>query len=416
MTTDTPETVPQADEPTFQYSAFISYSHKDAAFASWLHKRLEAFRFPAYDGRVLTKNRKFPLSPAFRDLEELAASGDLGESIRRALDGAHALVILCSPSAAASPWVNKEISHFLSLGRHEHILPVLVEGEPVYGGEGAPANAAFPPALKDDPTENLWIDARGLESKDRVFARIAAGLLGVTFDQVWKRKQRAERMRAITTTAAAILIGLPLLTFGWTAAQPIRMADCPIDRLVFSNGWQKNSDTGEKMVVQRVGRAEYGMCEGKEVKWDAKAATGMDCRGPYGETVFSGTFYGSDPHNSAELKQIAITSVYPTYHIEPGAPCCWWNVKTTETADEIFKDERFAWYKPGEAPALAEMPFNEIQLDNDVSTDDWEGFPKLLTASECNVDLVGRMGMAGKRVMGWFQNTGGDALTDDAAG
>src|SRR6185295_352592 len=142
------------------------------------------FRFPTYDGRKLTSNAKFPLSPAFRDLDELAASGDLGDSIRKALDKSNALIILCSKASAASPWVNREIEHWLTLGRHDRILQILLDGEPVLATPDGNPDAAFPPALKADPSENLWIDARGVESREHTFARIAAGLLGVSFDQI----------------------------------------------------------------------------------------------------------------------------------------------------------------------------------------------------------------------------------------
>ena len=32
----------------YKYSAFISYSHKDEKWASWLHKALETFKVPKY--------------------------------------------------------------------------------------------------------------------------------------------------------------------------------------------------------------------------------------------------------------------------------------------------------------------------------------------------------------------------------
>lgn len=390
-------TEPKPADPVFQYSAFISYSRKDAPFALWLHRRLEGFRFPAYDGRKLTRNAKFPLSPAFRDLDELAASGDLGDSIRKSLEASGALVVLCSPAAAASPWVNKEVEHFLALGRHERILPVLLAGEPVFAGPGAPADAAFPAAMKDDPTEALWIDARGVESKERIFARIAAGLLAVSFDQVWKRQQRAKRALAMMTAAAAVIVGLPLLAFAWQASQPINMAECPLDKLVFADGWLKNSPDSQMLRVSRVGQTNWGYCGDSEPQaWTPAMAGNLDCRGPYGDTVFEGDY-------RPEGETTTIRDLYITWHAEPGAPCCYWNVHSKDSVQEIFEDEKFKWFASGSAPALASMPFNEISLDqySTVEDDRFSG-GKTLTASECRVDFIGRTRMSMSKVAGWF--------------
>ena len=63
------------------YKAFISYSHRDAKWAKWLHRSLERYVVPldAYppeeqleaDGSK--RNRR--LTPVFRDRDEMPASG-----------------------------------------------------------------------------------------------------------------------------------------------------------------------------------------------------------------------------------------------------------------------------------------------------------------------------------------------------
>ena len=55
------------------------------------------------------------LTPIFRDRHELAASSDLGQTIRAALKQSRFLVVLCSPAAASSRWVNEEILAFKKL-------------------------------------------------------------------------------------------------------------------------------------------------------------------------------------------------------------------------------------------------------------------------------------------------------------
>jgi hypothetical protein len=393
----------------FQYSAFISYSRKDAQFALWLHRKLEALRFPVKDGRQPIRNRSHPLRPAFRDLDELAASGDLGDSIRRALEASGAIVVLCSPAAAASPWVDKEIQHFLSLGRTSRVLPVLVEGSPTHAGPGAPGTAAFPAALKELPNEPLWIDARkGTESRDRVFARIAAGLLGVSFDQIWKRQQRAARRTAVAATLAAIIVGVPLAAFAWEFSQPINMGACPIDKLTFEDSWLKGTGDAQKLVVRRVGQTSWNICNGEVVPWKEEQQTDPNCSlGPYGDTVFEGDF-------TPQSKMKAVNDVYITYHMESGAPCCMWNVHTKESVQEIFGDETFRWLKPGEAPSLSSMPFSEIKTEY-YSTVNYLDYSedKTMTASECRVDFVGRLRMFGNRMAGLFEPPPSDEILED---
>ncbi|HEV2043198.1 MAG TPA: toll/interleukin-1 receptor domain-containing protein, partial [Sphingomicrobium sp.] len=105
---------PGRTDDTPRYCAFLSYSHADTAQADWLHKAIERFAVPkGLVGRV-TANGAVPknLSPIFRDRHELAASSDLGQTIRAALKQSRFLIVLCSPAAAQSRWVNEEILTF----------------------------------------------------------------------------------------------------------------------------------------------------------------------------------------------------------------------------------------------------------------------------------------------------------------
>lgn len=94
-----------------RYRAFISYSHADADWARWLISRLETYRVPSR--LVGTQGEHGPigarLGAFFRDREELTAAGDLGATIRAALAQSEALVLVCSPAAARSRWVEAEV-------------------------------------------------------------------------------------------------------------------------------------------------------------------------------------------------------------------------------------------------------------------------------------------------------------------
>ena len=116
----------------FRYWAFISYSQRDAKWARWLHKKLETYKVPRELLGKRVSNRTIPrrLIPIFRDRDELPSAGDLSEKIREALEASHALIVICSPYAAVSPWVNEEVRTFKGLGRSQRVFPLIIDGEP----------------------------------------------------------------------------------------------------------------------------------------------------------------------------------------------------------------------------------------------------------------------------------------------
>ena len=96
------------------YWAFISYSHADEAWAPWLHLSLEKYRVPR---RLIGRPHTFgtvprDLRPVFRDRDELVSGPELSTAIHTALAGSRDLIVICSPRAARSPYVNEEIRQF----------------------------------------------------------------------------------------------------------------------------------------------------------------------------------------------------------------------------------------------------------------------------------------------------------------
>jgi tetratricopeptide (TPR) repeat protein len=190
------------------YKAFISYAHRDAAWARKIQRQLEDFRAPASD------DPKHPLRPVFLDRTELSSSPRLSDSIEKALRGSEALIVVCSPAAAQSKWVNEEILYFRRLGR-EAVFPVIVAGEPESHDVAA---ACFPPALRYElgadgelttqVREPLAADARsGNDGRDAVL-KLISGLLDVPFDtlKLRQQKRRIRQMLAFAGTAAAMVV------------------------------------------------------------------------------------------------------------------------------------------------------------------------------------------------------------------
>src|SRR6185437_4375963 len=134
-----------------KYWAFISYSHRDTRWADWLHRAIESYRPPRRLVGTSTPHGAVPkrLTPVFRDREELASATDLGSVINAALGASACQVVICSPQAAKSHWVNQEILAFKRLGREDRIFCLIVGGEPNPSDlPGREDEECFPPALR----------------------------------------------------------------------------------------------------------------------------------------------------------------------------------------------------------------------------------------------------------------------------
>ena len=180
-------------EPAAKYFAYVSYSHKDARWAEWLHRRLESYRVP----RRLTDNNRHPkrLRPIFRDRVELPTSNDLGDAIDRALRQSEALIVICSPNAAQSRWVNEEIYRFKQLGRRERIFCLIIDGDPTSDSNGCFPGALLEKEEGDHEFEPLAADVR-LDGKSNALLKVIAGLLKVGFDDL-KQRELQEKLRVM---------------------------------------------------------------------------------------------------------------------------------------------------------------------------------------------------------------------------
>ena len=112
----------------YKYRAFISYSHKDEKWASWLHKALETFTVPKHLVGQETSMGVVPkqMGKVFRDREELSSSSSLGGELTQALADSACQIVICSPNAAKSHWTNEEVKAYKRLGREDRIFCLIV--------------------------------------------------------------------------------------------------------------------------------------------------------------------------------------------------------------------------------------------------------------------------------------------------
>ena len=207
----------------FTYRAFISYSHRDKAWANWLHRSLETYRVPSRLVGTKTAHGEIPrrLNPIFRDREELASATDLGREVNEALAQSENLIVLCSPASAVSRWVNEEVLAYKRMGRGERIFCLIVDGEPdATDMPGREAEECFCPALRCLPdsdgrpttgrTEPIAADVRpGQGGKHGAKLKLIAGMLGVGFDALVHREAQRRRHRLLAVTAAS-LVGMTI--------------------------------------------------------------------------------------------------------------------------------------------------------------------------------------------------------------
>lgn len=212
---------PEAEEG-YKYWAFISYSHHDEKSSARLHRALEEYRVPKKLVGRITAYGRVParLLPIFRDRDELAGSSNLNMRIQEALQRSRYLIVICSPHAAVSKWVNEEVKTFKALGRQDQILCLILDGEP--NASEQPDSGlleCFPPGIRFGVSEKMDItnvrsepiaaDARkGKDGWTGAKLKLLAGILGVSYDELRQRERQRKRWQKIRLTAATAVFSL----------------------------------------------------------------------------------------------------------------------------------------------------------------------------------------------------------------
>ncbi len=162
--TDATTPTPTGDDPArddagrrFVYDAFISYSQRgDRAVAKALRSVVQSIGTPWWKARGLN---------VFLDATSLSAAPSLWQGIEEKLAVSRYLILLASPEAAASKWVDREVAYFIERNGKERLLIALTEGElnwdETLGDFRSEGGLPLPPALHGRFAEEpLWVDLR----------------------------------------------------------------------------------------------------------------------------------------------------------------------------------------------------------------------------------------------------------------
>ena len=196
-----------------EYYAFISYKREDEKWAKWLQDKLGHYRFPAnLNGRTdLPKH----IRPIFRDVTDLTP-GFLSEEIAKALNNSEWLIVVCSPRSAKSIWVCKEAQAFIDMGRADHIIPFVIEGNPFSNDI---ATECYPEALLNltGSKELLAANINDM-GRDAAAIKVIARMFNLRFDALWQRYEREQKKKRIFLFGGvflALLITIGVASYIW---------------------------------------------------------------------------------------------------------------------------------------------------------------------------------------------------------
>jgi WD40 repeat protein len=206
------------------YKAFISYSHAaDNRLAPALQSALHRFAKPWYRLRAIR---------VFRDKTTLAATPALWPSIEKALGESEHFLLLASPEAAASQWVQREIMYWIEqrpLDR-DKLLIILTGGSLIWDGKNNDFDWNNTDALprtveKSFAQEPLFLDLRWARKEEHLslrhpdfrdsIATLAATLHNRPKDEISGEEVRQYRIaRRLAWSGVTALVALTFLASG----------------------------------------------------------------------------------------------------------------------------------------------------------------------------------------------------------
>jgi hypothetical protein len=177
---------------TFTYRAFLSYSHLDEPWGNSLYRALAKYQIAADKiGRETAIGRvPMTLGPIYRDSDRHGVDGSPNGQTLAELDASLFLIVVCSPNAARSNYLNEEIRHFRATRGAGNLIGMVIDGErddPVRefrpaalrleaGSDGKPVTERGEPLIAD---VRAHADGRRL-----AFEKIVAAMIGLPLGEI----------------------------------------------------------------------------------------------------------------------------------------------------------------------------------------------------------------------------------------
>ena len=267
-------------KPGLVYDGFMSYSHAaDDLVAPRLQAGLQRFAKPWWKRRALR---------VFRDEASLSANPHLWSSIVEAMQGSDWFVLLLSPDAAASEWVNREVEYWLEYKDPNRIIPVVTDGDFAWGEKDIdPVADSAPPALygafADEPR---WVDLRFARTAEQLdlnnasfraaVADIASAIRGIPKDELESEEVRQHRRTRRTVAAAVVaLLFLAVAATGAALLAIDRGNEATSQRLTAEQN-AAEADAQRQVAEQQTAEAERLAAEAQADSLAANAIVQLD--------------------------------------------------------------------------------------------------------------------------------------------
>jgi len=201
----------------YQYDAFISYSSEDKAFAEKLEKVLENYR-PPKDLNLPQRHLNI-----FRYEADMTGT-EYYESIREYLSNSAKVIVVCSPGARKSRYVNEELQYFAECNDPKNIIPIIVAGIPNNeAADDQEEEKAFPQALCEVLEMPLAISYAGINLKKEKLNKgifesswytLLANIFEISREEIEQRDRRRQlqRRRVLSAVVISVITALSILT------------------------------------------------------------------------------------------------------------------------------------------------------------------------------------------------------------
>lgn len=226
------------------YDAFISYSHKDKAYASVIQKSIETLGLPFY-------KRWLSNVSIFRDERKIPLSGSLSGEIQNGIKNSRYLIVIASKNSGDSEWVKEEILNWYNQNKDgngyiTNFNFILISDDINWDKEKQAFDNVLTTALPDFDNSlfkelPLWADIRQYCSANKIqtsnanyqweIAKIKALLLGKKPDEIIDDVSKARRLfRGIMFIVIASLLLLTGFAYNQKVLADNNAADARIQR------------------------------------------------------------------------------------------------------------------------------------------------------------------------------------------